>query len=30
MSAAASVHKFLQRYEAFSNRNYEDVMVIYF
>jgi hypothetical protein len=30
MSAAASVHKFLQRYEAFPNRNYEDVAPICF
>jgi hypothetical protein len=30
MSAAASVHKFLQRYEAFPNRNYEDVAAICF
>jgi hypothetical protein len=28
--AAASVHKFLQRYEAFPNRNYEDVAPICF
>jgi hypothetical protein len=28
MSAAASEHKFLQRYEAFPNRNYEDVAAI--
>jgi hypothetical protein len=30
MSAAASVHKFLQRYEAFPNRNYEGVTAICF
>jgi hypothetical protein len=29
-AAAASVHKFLQRYEAFPNRNYEDVAAICF
>jgi hypothetical protein len=29
-SAAASVHKFLQRYEAFPNRNYGDVAAICF
>jgi hypothetical protein len=30
MSAAASVHKFLQRYGTFPNRNYEDVAAICF
>jgi hypothetical protein len=29
LSAAASVHKFLQRYGAFPNRNYEDVAICF-